>query len=313
MKEYDPIVTLPPDLDRSKENEIQAFSDQTWHLPRDLFQKVRAVSNGRGTRVAVLDTGYAPHPTLPKPLATKSFISGESVKDGNGHGTHCAGTILSKDEDIGVAPEANLVVGKVLSNEGSGSSSGIAAGVLWAIDQKVDVISMSLGGGASYDPTNQAIKKAHDLGIIVCIAAGNSGFSGSTNTIGWPAKSKQGVVVGALKKDFTPASFSSGGVEMIIAAPGQDILSCSHQGNGFVFMSGTSMATPFVAGCFALIISAMRAKGLPSWTSIQAVNQFIKANATDLLTPGHDPRTGFGMFSMLEVLTRLAKDDLIYV
>lgn len=307
----DPIVGLPPDLVRYEGAQILA--EQTWHLPRSVYRDVRKISTGRGVRVCVLDTGYYNHRTLPTPLATKSFISGESVTDGNGHGTHCAGTILSRDEDIGLAPEADLLVGKVLSNGGSGSSSGIAAGVEWAIAQKVDVISMSLGGGASYAPTIAAIKKALSQGIIVCLAAGNSGFNGSTNTIGWPARSGEGVCVAALRSNGQPASFSSGGVQMTIAAPGEQILSCNNAQDGFVFMSGTSMATPFVAGSFALIISRMRYAGSPSWTSIQAVNAFIKANAKDLLAPGHDPATGHGMFDMREVVTKLSKDELNYV
>jgi subtilisin family serine protease len=307
----DPVVGLPPDLVRFEGSQILA--EETWHLPRSVYRDVRKVSTGRGVRVAVLDTGYYAHTTLPKPLATKSFISGENVQDGNGHGTHCAGTILSRDEDIGLASEAELVVGKVLSNGGSGSSSGIADGVEWAISLGVDIISMSLGGGSSYTPTNTAIKKALSRGIIVCLAAGNSGFSGSTNTIGWPARSGEGVCVAAIRKDGQPATFSSGGVQMTIAAPGEQILSCNNAENGYVFMSGTSMATPFVAGSFALIVSRMRYVGSPSWTSIQAVNAFIKANAKDLLAPGHDPATGYGMFDMREVITKLAKDELTYV
>lgn len=309
---YDPIVTLPPDLVIA--DEVNLASDETWHLPRSEWRPIREKYKGRGVKVAVLDTGYYAHPTLPKPIATRSFIPGQSVDDPtSGHGTHCAGTILSRDEDIGVAPEAQLIVGKVLSNQGSGSSSGIAAGVEWAIEQGADVISMSLGGGSSYEPTNNAIRKALSKGIIVCIAAGNSGFNGSTNTIGWPARSGQGVCVAALNSQGVPANFSSGGVQVTIAAPGERILSCANSGSGFRFMSGTSMATPFVTGCFVLIISGMRAEGEPSWTSIEAVNNFVKANAKDLLRPGHDHATGHGMFDMREVMTKLGKDELIYV
>lgn len=305
----DPVVGLPPDLVVFDDSIIQ--SDETWHLPRDIYREVRKVSSGKGTKVAVLDTGIYPHPTLPKPLATKSFISGESVDDRNGHGTHCAGTILSRDEDIGVATDADLIVGKVLSNRGSGSSSGIAAGVRWAVDEGADIISMSLGGGSQYVPTINAIKYAFSKGVVVCIAAGNSGFSGRGNTIGWPARSGEGICVAALTSNLVPANFSSGGEQMTVAAPGQQILSCNN-GNGFVFMSGTSMATPFVAGCFALVISKQRELGNPSWTSVEAVENFIKDNATDLLKDGHDPETGFGMFNMLDIVSKLAQEELEY-
>jgi len=309
--DLDPIVGLPPDLLVS--DDISLFSAETWHLPRSIFREVRKVSAGKGVTVSVLDTGCAKHPTLPEPKQRKSYVNQSALDPVSGHGTHCSGTILSRDEDIGLAPEADLDIRQVLSDQGSGGSTGIAAGINDAIDANVDIISMSLGGGSSHEPTNRAIKRALDKGIIVVIAAGNSGFNGTTNTIGWPAKSGQGIVVGALRQDGKPADFSSGGLQMIIAAPGQQILSCDNRGTGFRFMSGTSMACPFVAGCFALIVSHARSQGSPSMTGIEAVNKFIKNNATDLLAPGHDPATGFGMFSMLELMQKLAKEDLIYV
>ena len=119
-----PPVSLPPDLIVHDGPVIQ--SAETWHLPRATWRKIRNVTAGFGVKVAVLDTGIARHPALKSPIAMKSFIHNESVIDGNGHGTHFAGTVLSSDEDIGVAPDAELIVGKVLSNGGSGSSSGIA-------------------------------------------------------------------------------------------------------------------------------------------------------------------------------------------
>ena len=307
---FDPVVGIPPDLIRHSGPSI--MSDQTWHLPRDKYRPIRKQTAGKGIKVAVLDTGVYNHPDLPTPVAAKSFIRGQTVNDRNGHGTHCSGTVLSRDEDIGLAPEADLIIGKVLSDQGSGSSSGIAAGINWAIDEGADIISLSLGGGSAYAPTIEAIKRAFANGVIVVAAAGNSGFNGRSNTIGYPARSGEAVCVAALKSDFTPANFSSGGEQMTVAAPGQQILSCNN-GPGFVFMSGTSMATPFVAGCFALIVSKMRELGKPSWTSVEAVDRFIESNSKDLLAPGRDAATGHGMFDMTEVITHVAKDDLNYV
>lgn len=306
-----PIVRLPPDL--LIEDSVSTYSDETWHLPRNVFREVRKISAGRGVTVSVLDTGCAKHPTLPPPKVRKSYTNQSALDPVSGHGTHCSGTIGSRDEDIGIATEADLDIRQVLSDSGSGGSAGIAAAINEAVDAGVDIISMSLGGGSSYAPTNTAIKRALDKGIIVCIAAGNSGFNGTTNTISWPAKSGEGVPVAALKQDYTPATFSSGGMQMMIAAPGERILSCDNRSAGFRFSSGTSMACPFVAACFAIILSHGRSQGLPSMTGIEAVNKFIAANATDLLTPGHDPATGFGMFNMLEVMKRFAKDTLVYV
>lgn len=305
----DPEYSIPPDLVRHH-NLVRPQSPETWHLPRHIFDEVRKVSTGKGIKVAVLDTGYTPHETLPDPLTQKSF-TGEPVRDRNGHGNHCAGTILSRDKDIGLAPEADLIPVKVLSDRGSGSSSGIAAGIKWAVEQGADILSLSLGGSSRYEPTVRNIKEAINQGVVVCCAAGNSGFNGRRNTIGYPAKAGESICVGALKSDFTPASFSSGGEQMTQAAPGQQILSTGVRGSDYVFMSGTSMATPYVAGSWALILSYLRSLGYPSFSSLSQINNFVKKNATDLLSPGHDPATGFGMFSMLEVLTNLAKNELV--
>lgn len=309
----DPVVTLPPDL--VVYDEVSVLSDRTWHLPRDKYNPVRKECNyGEGVKVAVLDTGYVQHPSLKKAYKERSFISGQSVNDPvSGHGTHCLGTVSSDDEDIGLAPAIQSIVGKVLSNQGSGSSSGIAAGILWAIDEGADIISMSLGGGSAYTPTINAIKKALSRGIIVTIAAGNSGFNGRNNTIGWPARSGEGVCVAALSENGRPSGFSSGGPQMMIASPGERILSCDNRSSGWRFMSGTSMACPFTAGCFALILSKARSLGKPSWTSIEAVENFIKINATDLLSPGHDPATGHGVFDMTQVIDKMALGELEYV
>jgi subtilisin len=305
-----PIWGIPDDL--VEHDDFRVASAETWHLPRSVWQNIRKRVTGRGTKVAVLDTGIASHPVLPKPLLTRSFISGQSVEDGNGHGTHCAGTVLGRDEDIGVAPEAELIVGKVLSNGGSGSSSGIAAGIEWALEQGADVVSMSLGGGSSYEPTNAAIRKCIAAGTIVCVAAGNSGFSGRGNTIGWPARSGAGVCVGATQQNGAIAGFSSGGEQLTVACPGQQILSCSTRG-GFVMMSGTSMATPFMAGLCALIIELMRREGNARFTSIQAITAFLKSISQDRGTPGHDPSFGHGVPVADDIINALANDKLEFI
>lgn len=303
-----PDYGIPPDLERH-DDLVFGSSAETWHLPRDKWRPVRGRVTGRGVKVAVLDTGIVEHDTLPTPVAAESFIRGESVRDGNGHGTHCAGTVLSRDEDIGVAPEAGLIVGKVLSNRGSGSSSGIAAGVRWATEQGADVISMSLGGGSPYQPTIDAIREAMDAGVWVTIAAGNSGFSGRGNTIGWPARSGEGICTAAYRSDGSIAGFSSGGSQIIWACPGQQILSCATRG-GFVMMSGTSMATPFGAGLAALIIELMRREGSPTMKGKDAVHGFITRIVQDAGQPGYDPSFGHGKPMVDRIVELLANDDL---
>lgn len=305
-----PEYGIPDDI--VVEDEVFLASAETWHLPRDVWRAIRNRVTGRGVKVAVLDTGMSEHPSLPKPIATRSFISGQSIEDGNGHGTHCCGTVLGRDEDIGVAPEAQLIVGKVLSNGGSGGSDGIANGIRWALENDADVVSMSLGGGSSYGPTNSAIRECINAGVWVCVAAGNSGFSGRGNTIGWPAKSGEAICVGATQQNGAIAGFSSGGEQLTVACPGQQILSCNTRG-GFVMMSGTSMATPFMAGLSALIIELMRREGNARMTGIQAMTSFLKSIAQDRGAPGHDPSFGHGVPVAADVVKFLANDSMEWI
>lgn len=305
----DPIYGIPPDL--VEYDEPVLASSETWHLPRDIWRPIRKKNQGEGVKVAILDTGRYDHPSLPTPYMTRNYIRGENADDRNEHSTHCRGTIGSSDEDIGVAPKAEQGVYKVLSNSGSGSSSGIARAINDAVDDGADILSLSLGGGNRYEPTITGIKRAFARGVIVCCANGNAGFNGRNNTIGYPARSGESVAVAALNSQFKPAQFSSGGEQTTIAAPGERILSCSIDPSApWTFKSGTSMATPFAAGCFALILSEMRKQGRSSMTSVEAVHQFVKLNSTDLLSPGHDHSTGFGMFDMTKVIKALGQGDL---
>lgn len=301
----DPIYTIPPDT--IIHPVALAEPQATWHHPPEDWDPIRKISRGKGIRVAVLDTGVdMDHKLLKRPIYTKSFIRGESVEDGHSHGTHCIGSVCAQDDRFACAPEADYMAIKVLSNSGSGSSSGIAAGVNDAIDQGAHIISMSLGGGSPFQPTIDAIKRAFSKNILVVIAAGNSGFDGRNNTIGWPAKSGQGICVGATKSDGSIANFSSGGEQVDIAAPGQQILS-TIPGNRTGFMSGTSMATPITAGCYALILEVMWGLGYPKWDSVGAVRAFNKLNAKDMGKPGRDPSFGDGVFLMKDLMNSLTK------
>ncbi len=304
-----PPVYLPPDL--VSEVEILAAPTNLWHLPRSLWDGLWGKVKGVGVKAAVLDTGMNSHDVLPDPVEARSFVQGESWRDGNGHGTHCAGTVLGR-EGIGLAPAASLLVGKVLSNGGSGSSEGIAQGIRWAADNGADVISMSLGSGSPYGPMESAIKYAWEKGCVVVAAAGNSGFSGSRNTIGYPAKYMDCLCVGASRSDGQRASFSSGGREMDVVCPGQDIISCSTT-NGYRSMSGTSMATPFFAGLCCLIIELMRREGYAAFTGAEAVRTFLAANTIDKGEPGRDPFWGFGVPDSRRIIEALNQETIVWL
>jgi len=309
MTDSGPPVFIPPDT--ISDIVTYATPGGLWHLPAEVFGPIWKRVTGNNIKVAVLDTGCNPHDVLPTPVEGRSFIQGESWRDGNGHGTHCAGTVLGR-EGIGVAPAASLLVGKVLSNRGSGSSEAIAQGIKWAVDAGADVISMSLGSSSPYQPMQEALRYAVSKGVVVVSAAGNSGFTGRSNTIGYPARYPESLCIGAYRSDGQRASFSSGGREMDMCCPGQDIISCSTS-NGYVGMSGTSMATPFAAGLFALIIELMRREGYPAFNGVEAVREFLKLYTQDKGEPGFDPSWGFGIPKTSEIINALLNDQLEYV
>lgn len=278
-------------------------------MPEATWSKIWGRVTGKTVKCAVLDTGItSSHPDIPKPVAERTFVGG-SVRDGNGHGSHCAGTVLGRN-GIGVAPEAELIVGKVLNDSGSGGSDGIANAVRWAADQGADVISMSLGGGGFFEPMRQACLYAVSKGSVVVAAAGNSGFNGQ-NTIDYPGKYLETICVGAFRRDRKIASFSSGGRELDIACPGQDIVSASHNGSGYATMSGTSMATPFAAGLFCLIIELMRREGESRFTGVEAVREFLKNYSADAGSPGRDDSFGVGIPDSERIVTALAAEDIM--
>ncbi|MEU1492944.1 S8 family serine peptidase [Streptomyces sp. NPDC005776] len=228
---------------------------------------------GKGVKVAVLDTGVdLTHPDLKGRVSeTRSFIDGQEVADRNGHGTHVSSTVggsgaASDGKERGVAPDATLAVGKVLSDQGSGSESQIIAGMEWAAkDVHAKIVSMSLGssqGSDGTDPMAQAVNTlSQDTGALFVVAAGNAGAPG---TIGSPGAADSALTIGAVDSADRRASFSSQGprqgdnaLKPDLSAPGVDIVAARSQlvsGSGpYTVMSGTSMATPHVAGVAALL------------------------------------------------------------
>ncbi|KAG8954820.1 subtilisin-like serine protease [Tulasnella sp. 419] len=217
-------------------------------------------NEGAGVDVYVLDTGiYTGHSQF-EGRARWGYSAVGGTSDGHGHGTHCAGTIGSAQ--YGVAKKANLIAVKVLSDSGSGSTSGIVAGINWVINQyrasgRPSVISMSLGGGADTTLDN-AVNSANSNGIFVAVAAGNSNVdAGSTS----PARASGAFTVGASTIADARASFSNYGSVVDIFAPGQDVISTwIGSTTATNRISGTSMATPHVAGAAAYLLSVYGAQ-----------------------------------------------------
>lgn len=233
--------------------------------------KAWETTTGEDIIVAILDTGIdANHPELAgKVLAGRNFTSdygdANNFNDNQGHGTHCAGTIGAISNNagvIGVAPNVKFIIGKVLDSNGSGSYDGIIDGIHWATDwkgpngEKARIISMSLGGPQDVPQLYKAIKRAVDAGISVVCAAGNEG-DGNTNTAeyAYPGSYECVIEVAAIDNQGALARFSNTNDKIDVGAPGVNILS-TMPNNRYAKMSGTSMATPHVAGALALIISA---------------------------------------------------------
>jgi len=256
-----------------------------------------AKTQGEGIRVAVLDTGCdLDHPDLKGAIAaSKSFIPGETVEDENNHGTACAGIIgarYDKKGIIGIAPKSNIIVGKVLSNRGSGSMQALTNGINWAVEQKADIISMSLGAEADDSDVFKAVHEALAKGVIVVAAAGNSGAYGS-NTVGYPARYGSVISIGSHDTNGNVSGFSSRGGDVDFIAPGEDIISTGKKGS-YVRLSGTSFATPIVAGICALILSKDKRQGssTPIRNNMDMLNHLTRIASH----PGYyDPARGYGV------------------
>lgn len=227
---------------------------------------------GKGVNIAVLDTGFnLKHlDFMERTIKSKSFIKRQKVDDRNGHGSHCIGIAagdINKRTGTrhGVAGMSNIFVGKVLSNEGEGTDSSILAGIEWALANQCKVISMSLGAsvdpGESYSQTyNQVAARAAKLGAIIIAAAGNDSDreAGIIKPVNHPANCPSIMAVAALDKKSNIAYYSCGAVnldggQVDIIAPGSDIYSSWKGPDNYNTISGTSMATPFVAGIAALL------------------------------------------------------------
>lgn len=225
---------------------------------------------GKGNVIAVLDTGcQTDHPDLaPRIVGGRNFTHDdggdpEIIEDYNGHGTHVAGTIAATQGEeggvVGVAPEADLLIVKVLDKQGSGSYEGIIAGIHYAIDwsgakgERVTIISMSLGGPEDHPELYEAVKRAVDTGIPVVCAAGNEGDDAhDTDEFAYPGAYGEVIQVGAVDFDRRIAPFSNTNNEIDLVAPGINVYSTYLDGK-YASLSGTSMATPHVSGALALI------------------------------------------------------------
>ncbi|MBC2642727.1 MULTISPECIES: S8 family serine peptidase [unclassified Rhodococcus (in: high G+C Gram-positive bacteria)] len=305
------VLSIEPELmhyalsvgtDPRVEAEAAGFSDTadfTWGL--QATKVTASACGGSGVKVAVLDTGFdMAHPDFEgRAITAQSFVPGAAAHDGHGHGTHCIGTACGpKSPSItrryGVAHQAEIFVGKVLSDQGRGADRSILAGIEWAIVNGCQVISMSLG--ANVEAVSVAYEtvgsRALASGSLIVAAAGNNAnrASGQMGFVGPPANSPSIMAVAAVDGALGLANFSARsnpviGGQIDVAGPGVGVFSTVPVPTRYGSKSGTSMATPHVAGIAALWCEATGRRGTDLWS-------VLTQQARRLLLPSLDVGSG---------------------
>jgi subtilisin family serine protease len=263
-----------------------------WGIARILAPDAWSYSTGRGVRLAIVDTGIdLDHPDLQANIqgGVNTIRPNRNANDDNGHGTHVAGIAGALNNSIGVvgvAPQVSLYAVKVLNSQGSGFLSDVIEGLTWCINQHMQVVNMSLGADVDVQSFHNAVTAVYNAGIVQVAAAGNSGGS-----VGYPAAYPEVISVSATDGSDNLASWSSRG-KVELAAPGVNIYSTYNTGY-YATMSGTSMASPHVAG-----VAALRLAVHPGETPDQ-VKAVLQTTALDLGTPGYDYYFGAGLVQAL--------------
>ncbi|WP_078551580.1 S8 family peptidase [Bacillus alkalicellulosilyticus] len=245
---------------------------------------------GKGIKIAVIDTGVAiNHDDLQISGGVSTVSYTESFDDDNGHGTHVAGIIGAKNNGlgvVGVAPDSEIYAVKVMDDEGSGWVSDMVAGIDWSISNGMDIINLSLGTTTDSPSLKAAVDKAYQHGILVVASAGNDGEG--VDTVAYPAKYSSAIAVAATDSMDERGSFSSTGSAVEVAAPGVMVLS-TYLNNRYVYMDGTSMAAPYVAGNLALL------KERYPTLSNKELRALLINSTVDLGPVGRDHFFGYGL------------------
>jgi subtilisin family serine protease len=276
-----------------------------WGVDRIDADLVWGITTGDPIKVAIVDTGIdVKHPDLIDNLkgGVSTVWYTTSYNDDNGHGTHVAGIVAAVDNTIGVigvGPKIDLYAVKVLDRRGSGYLSDVIEGLDWAIQNKMQVVNMSLGTSSDVLSFREAVQRVNAAGIVQVAAAGNTGGS-----VIYPAAYSEVIAVSATDSTDTLASWSSRGPEVDLAAPGVDIYS-TYKGSTYKTLSGTSMAAPHVTGTAALVLTqtAKCDLDLDGKCSPSEVQQRLEATAEDLGVAGRDDLYGSGLVDAEKAVT----------
>lgn len=277
-------------------------AELVWGGVEDAINVVFGYNAGAGIKVGIIDTGIS-NTHLDLLANVKSGVNTinpyKNWNDDNGHGSHVAGIVGAIDNTIGVigvGPAIDLYAIKVLDRSGSGYLSDVIEGIQWAKDNNMQVINMSLGTTSDVPSFHEAVIAAKNAGIVIVAAAGNSGGT-SNEAVIFPAAYPEAIAVSATDKSDVIASWSSRGPEVDLAAPGVSIYS-TYKGTGYATLSGTSMASPHVAGSAALVLNTpvglYDANGNSKWDPDE-VQTKLQATATDLGNTGLDILYGWGL------------------
>ncbi|MHC4647743.1 MAG: S8 family serine peptidase, partial [Planctomycetota bacterium] len=344
------VVEISPDR-AEKLKQLPRFKSfkqdrRVYALLEDSAYQVRAdyawdnAITGQGVKVCVVDTGIDyTHPDLLNKVVAQINVTDpfSDAMDDHGHGTHCAGIIASEGPVYrGVSHDVALMGAKVLDYTGAGYASDVAIGIGWCVEQGADVISLSLGEGlftgtCDDDIMAQAVNHAVDpCGVVVVCASGNDG---NPNAMVAPACASRAIAVGAVDKADNIASYSDGGPELDLVAPGADMLGgenypeivstfstlvannplyCMYllagecydnyfivDGSRYIRAAGTSMATPHVAGAAALLLEEN-----PNLTPAQ-IKDVLEQNADDLGPASWDNVYGWGRVNIQKALENI--------
>lgn len=261
---------------------VESIEEKAVELPYGV-QQLQAPSlwalgeTGKNVVVAVIDTGIeSNHPFLKDNIIeSKSFVDSEENRDYNGHGTHVAGIIKS------MAPDVLLLPIKVLNRVGSGDYSDIIRGIEFATawegknGEKVRIINMSLGGSDNIPALENAILNAAAQGILVVVASGNEGTDSENYEIGYPSNYNECITVTANDENKQLASFSNKHLQVDVIAPGVRVHS-SYINGTYAKLSGTSMATPHIAGALALLIPLKEREFKRTLTESELYSHLVK-------------------------------------